>query len=345
MQDEDKLQDVDSGVPEDEYEDSDEHQEDEGEPEGDAPEPEDDGEPEGDESQFDEEEKRQKPDKREADPTEPKKRDKAQTRINQINREKYRALHELEQARAKIAQLEEQTKVAVEAGARQYESNVSSRLERARAAQIAAIESGDAEAQANANLELAAAANEYHELNSWKRQYEQVKASQPQQEPDYYAPPPPEHNADILQDWMDDNDWFNPQSQSFDQELSTYINYCANEIDKGLIQQGHRDKIRNSDYFAWIDKLKDDYIHQKRQMQQQNNPTQRRELNMRVDRGRGPAPVRGGNASYGSQRRNDSSDLSAAEREIAALCRVSPEAYRKQKLYDQRENAHKRGGY
>lgn len=351
MQDEDKLQDdLDPNQSEDGYEDSGEEEgyESDGEPESEEPDSQDEpggeDEPyEGDPESDGEENRQQEKPQNEA----PKKRDKAQVRINQIRREKYRALHELEQARAEIARLSKQNEVVAQAGVRQYESNVAARLEKARAAQISAIESGDAEAQANANLELAAAANQYHELNNWKSQYEQTKSIQPQEEQNYYAPPPPEHNADILQDWMDDNDWFNPQSERFDQDLSTYINYCANHLDQGLIQSGHQDKIRNSDYFAWIDKLKDDYINQRKYAQrEQSSPTQRRELNMRVERGRGPAPARTGQAVYGNQqRRANNMDLSTAEKEIAALCKVSPEAYRRQKLYDQRENAHKRGGY
>lgn len=324
-----------------EYEDSDEHEQE------DQPENEDSSEHESDASSEEnaEEDSHYQTQERKDDGKKPK-RDKAQTRINQLQREKYRALHELEQAKAQIESLRQQKEAVSEAGVRQYENNVSSRLEKARNAQIAAIESGDAQAQADANIELASATNEFHELNNWKRQYEYERANQSQRQPQSYIPTP-EHNAEVLQDWMDDNDWFNPNSERYDQELSQHINHCANQLDAHLINEGHGDKIRNSDYFAWIDALKDEYIQQRQYAQRgQNYQPQRRDLNMRVDRGRGASPVRGGQGVYSNQRRSGGdSGLSPAEKEMAALCRVSEESYRKQKEFDQRNNPHKRGGY
>lgn len=67
---------------------------------------------------------------------------------------------------------------------------------------------------------------------------------------------------------------------------------------------------------------------------------------MRVDRGRGPSPVRGGQGMYSPQRRGIAdAGLSREEREMAGLLGVSDEAYKKQKDWDIKENPHKRGGF
>lgn len=332
-------------VPEQEYDDADEHADErEGEPESQGKEPpiEDKDSQDNGENNSDEHEEH------------PRKSDSAKERINRLTREKYRAAREAQRAKdeieywkSKYAEEHEAKKVTTEAGVRQYEANVAARMEKARTNQIAAIESGDAQAQADANVELASATTELHELNNWKSQYEHQKRLH-EQEQQYQQQhpfvPPAEYNADIAQDWLQDNEWFHPQSQKHDQELANYIHWVSNNLDQEMVKAGKGNLIRSPEYFEYIDAYRDEFVNHRRN-QGQNN-AQRRDLNMRVDRGRGPAPVRGAQGVYGGRRGGvDSTGMSREEKEAARWFNISDESYRKGKEEDIRENSHKRGGY
>src|ERR1700733_662798 len=106
----------------------------EGEPEGDPESPEHD---ETEPSEEDEEE-----DEKLKGFTKPK-RDKNQTRINILQRERYRALNELEKKAAEVEFWKQKAELSGQASMRQLDSNVNYRLDKAKAAQASAIESGD----------------------------------------------------------------------------------------------------------------------------------------------------------------------------------------------------------
>lgn len=344
MKEDNRIQFGQDEVADREHEDSDEHR-DENEGETGSAEPE---QPDGAQDVQDNYEEQG------SDDYQPKKSESAKERINKLTRERYRAAREAARARdeveywkSKYAEEHEAKKVTTEAGVRQYEANVSARMEKARSAQVAAIEAGDAQAQADANVELAAATTELHELNNWKHQHEYQKRLQEEQQ--YYEQqqpfvPPQNYNADIAQDWLEDNEWFHPQSPRYDQELANYINWFSNNLDEEMVRAGKGDLIRSPQYFEHIDAYKNEFVNNRRN-QGQNN-TQRRDLNMRVDRGRGPAPVRGAQGVYGGRRGGtDSTGLSREEREAASWFNISQDAYRKGKNEDIRDSSHKRGGY
>ena len=268
---------------------------------------------------------------------ETKKRDKAKVRINQLQRDKFHAINESEKLRAENEQLRQMYESSTQVAMRQYDDSVAKRIERARESQIAAIESGDAQAQADANIELASATNEMHTLNNWKYQNEYELRNQtayvPEQ-PIYYS----NNNDSVLQDWIEDNTWFNPSSKNHDPDLAAYINNKSSEIDQGLIQHGYGYKIRDEDYFREIDRLAQEYVNGRNRQYS----GQRRDLNMKPVRG-GASPVRGYNQGVqGSGQTRET--LSADERDMARRMGVTDKVYLQHRLHDQKINGFKRRG-
>jgi len=264
-----------------------------------------------------------------------KKRDKAQTRINHIMREKFHVEAELQRTKALLAETEKMRELSSVAGMRQYEENAAARMERARANQIAAIESGDAQAQADANIEISAATNELHDLNNWKQKTQYEKSNQ------YYQEPPIEYSPvgdEILHDWVQENEWFNPNSPKHDRELAECVNHWSLQLDRRLISEGNAHKIRSSEYFDLID----DIARQAIEFRNNQQSGQRRDLNMKPVRG-GASPVRGYSQGGGGESQRKEM-LSPDERDMARRMGVTDKVYLQYRLKDQQENPNKRRG-
>lgn len=282
----------------------------------------------------------------EGQPKQNKKRNRAQERINQIQRDKYQALSALEQARLENEQLRQMNaasaqaaELSSQAAMRQYDDNVIKRLERAREMQIAAIESGDAQAQVDANFELASATNQMHEINNWKykNEYDRRQLQQIQQ-PVYPSAPVYNPNDVLLEDWVYKNEWYNPSSEKYDSDLAQYISNEANKLDYQLANNGYSNIIKSELYFNEIDKAAQEYVRNRN-----NQSGQRRDLNMKPVRG-GASPVRNRSGSFGNSQRREI--LDPDERDMARRMGVSDKAYLQSRLHDEAVNGHKRrGGY
>jgi len=280
---------------------------------------------------------------------ETKKRDKAQTRINQIQRDRYRALEEAASLRAeneRLKQLNEATAqhaaLSSQAAMRQYDDNLSSRLERARQLQIAAIESGDAQAQTDAQMEIAAATLAVQESKNWqyKENYERQfaeerarnEAHQQQNSQPAYNP-----NDILLEDWVERNDWYDPSSENHDPELAAALSQYANNLDHQLAISGQSNKIKSQEYFQHIDNEIRQFVS-KRNSQHSN---QGRSLNMKTPQG-GAYSARNGRSAQGeSQRRGPLTD---EQRDMARRMGVTDKAYQESiKWHNENKSERHRG--
>jgi hypothetical protein len=282
-----------------------------------------------------------------------KKRDKAQTRINQIQRERYQALSALEAARAENERLrqmqqltEQRAELSSQAALRHYDDNVSTRLERARAQQIAAIESGDAQAQADANIEIAAATAAMQELKNWKykEEYERrhaEQAAQRAQQEQMYQPVPqqPAYNPNdvLLEDWVEKNDWYNPESENHDPDLAAHVSQLANQLDYQLANSGYAYRIKSPEYFQYIDNAIQQHLS-KRNTQPSN---QGRSLNMRTPHVGAYSARNGRSMQAQSQRR---SALSDEQRDMARRMGVSDKAYAESVKWHEANKSARHGG-
>jgi hypothetical protein len=277
-----------------------------------------------------------------------KKRDKAQTRINQIQRDRYQALAALEQARAENERLrqenkviEEQKSLSTQAAMRHYDDNVNTRLERARQMQIAAIESGDAQAQADANIEIASATNAMQELKNWKykEDYNRKFAEQRAQDDSYQQQQTPAYNPNdiLLEDWVEKNEWYNPASENHDPELSAALSQYANQLDYQLASTGYGHQIKSQEYFQNIDNAIRQFVSQ-RNSQHSN---QGRSLNMRTPQG-GAYSARNGRSAQAQAQR--SGPLSDEQRDMARRMGVTDKQYAASVKYCNENQSHRHTG-
>jgi hypothetical protein len=261
-----------------------------------------------------------------------KQRDKAQIRINRITKERYKAENRAKKAAADADYWRQKYELSSQLNLRQSDLNANARLEKARSALIAATEAGDAQAQADANIAIAAATSDLQEIGKERIRSEYEDRARQQ----YPAHHHEELDTEIAQDWVqENNDWINPQSKNFDEDLTRYIAAVDNQLGNELRAKNATHLIGSSEYIETLENYKNAYLNQRSQaMHQGQNTNQRGGLNMRQARG-GASPVRG--SSQTQYRSNRSSDLTPAERamvESISHTGVTEETFRKAKMAD-----------
>ena len=269
-------------------------------------------------------------------------RDKAQVRINRLTKERYKAENKAKKALLEADHWRQKYELSSQYSLRQYDVNASARLEKARAAHIAATESGDAEGQADANIEISAANLELQEIRKEKMRSEYEEKIKQQ----YPAQQQEEIDPEIIHDWVqENNDWINPQSKNYDSGLRQYIEAIGLQIENELRAKNQTHLIGTSEYIEVLDNHKSFFLNQRNQAAQTGqNTNQNRGLNMRQARG-GAAPVRG--AGQTQYRNNKSMDLTPAERamvESISHTGVTEETFKKAKMADMKRREAERGG-
>lgn len=259
-------------------------------------------------------------------------------RIQQIQREKYQALSELQRTQQeneywKQMAMDSSSKAQElgDAAMIHYDKNSNLRLEQAKAKKFKAHEEGDIQAEIDADVEIASATHAIQQLSYWKTQQERNLRQQYQQEQGQQQHSQElvnqEPDPQISNDWLARNPWFNPASRDFDSELAQAAREYSEKVENFLYRNGRKDLIMSGDYYEEIDK----YIHQ---LKSQRGQGMKRELNMRPVRG-GGAPVRSG--SYQSSRGKQTQVLSKEEREISRLMGIKEKDYLSNKLQDMSE--------
>jgi hypothetical protein len=256
---------------------------------------------------------------------------KIKTRLNQVQREKYQALDELARTRDELEKTRAMADLTAQSAMRHYDDNVIQRLEKARQLKASAYESGDIQSQVDADVELSIATNELHNLNTWKVQQ---SYRQPIQEPSY-APSPYAGKEPVIQDWIRDNSWVNPQSNDYDPDLTDQVARYCQEYDNNLINAGYGDAIFSEQYREKINEFVDHF-------RQSNYHQGRRELNMRTSRSP-VSPVRSSGQNY-QQSSQTRGALNADEKDMARRLGISEKEMYAAVLNDKRTNAQKRGG-
>lgn len=125
----------------------------------------------------------------------------------------------------------------------------------------------------------------------------------------------------MVEEWVQQNEWINPDSEHYDDWLANQADLYAAQFNQRLIQAGLGDQVASPDYFEIID----NHIAALRASPSNpvNRHSQRRELNMKAPRG-AVSGVRGGNdASYAKQ----TYQISSAEKEIARRMGIDDKTY------------------
>ena len=207
--------------------------------------------------------------KQEETTEEPKKSDQeledyskgVQSRIAKLTR-KMREAERREQAATEYAKAVEEKRLALEKRfektdadyMKKFESSISTGMEAAQKELAAAIESGDAQAQVEANKRIATLAFENAKLATAKEGREEkiTQAEKPVQLSDGPTEMPSEPAPDPkAEDWASRNSWFGQDRA---------MTYTAFEIHKDLVNEGFDPK--SDDYYAEVDKrIKVDFPH------------------------------------------------------------------------------------
>jgi hypothetical protein len=251
------------------------------------------------------------------------KRDPANARINQLQRQRYAALHESERLRDENERLKRLATLTTDIATKHYEESISQRMQQAITLKKQAVESGDVEAQAKAETDYLDAMIDYKTHNTSKAR-EALQA----QEAAYQGPSHtvgPIVNEREARSWIERNPWANPNTEDYDAQLFQLADSAASQLDLYCYQNGNQHLIQSPEYFRELD----NYVNQARQsMESQRAQSHgRSQIPMRQSTRSPVMPVRGSNNAQSSGRQKI--QLNSAQKEMARSLGVTDEAYAK----------------
>jgi len=219
----------------------DEGGEEDGEPEG-EPEPE--AEPEAVEEE-------------EPEPEEKPKRRDAQRRIAELARRAQEAERRAQEVEARLQQeaaLRQQSDTAM---MNHYENALNARMQELKTKWIDADNLGDQSAKFDLQAEITSVQNDLSGVQQWKAQQAQAAQAQ-QQRQQQPAQQPAQQSQPTLQpetaDWIRKNEWFQPNTPSFDPEMHEEATLYARRIERRYKSEGRDDEIGSVAYFTEIDR-------------------------------------------------------------------------------------------
>ena len=166
-------------------------------------------------------------------------------RMREAERQKEEAIQYAQNVNQQAQQLKSRFNNLDSNYTKEFEKRVTTNLEAAKAKLQGAINSGDVEAQTQANLEIAELANDSVRLNRLKQAYdnkpktvEQPVAPAPKQP----AAAPPDPRADA---WAQKNAWLGTDNA---------MTYTAFDIHKKLVEEGFDPNTGADEYYSEVDK-------------------------------------------------------------------------------------------
>lgn len=241
----------------------------------------------------------------------------------QVQREKYQAIDAANRYLEEIERLKQQNELYSQASMVNHEQLVTERLNKAKQSVIQALEAGDYQAQADAQLEVGMATAELDRLNIWKaqkaleeRQAQQAEIYSPQQQ----AIQESIRNNNVAR-WASENPWFDSRNEEYDPWLANQVAAYCNEYDNNLRINGYGAYIYSQEY---LDKITE-FAHYMQNRRRTNG-----ELNMKQPRN-SVAPARRGAASGVGQSSGREPELNAVERDLANRMGYSEKEWKKYK--------------
>lgn len=180
----------------------------------------------------------------------PRKRD-PQKRIAELAKRAQEAERRAQEYEAQLQQeaaLRRQSDIAMMT---HYENNLKTQAAITRSELQAAKAVGDSEKEIDLQTQLFEIQTSLAEVKSWKAQ-QQEPERQPVQEP--VQQQPQVRLEQRTQDWISSNEWFQPQSPAFDQEMHEEATIYARRIERRYRSEGRADEIGGVEYFAEIDR-------------------------------------------------------------------------------------------
>lgn len=287
------------------------------------------------EAKEDEPEGEEQP-REEAPEAKPKKKDDV-AKLNQIRREKYQAIHELEQLRKENEELRMAADLSSKSALKYYDENVAKDLEQAKILKMQALDACDNEAVTEADIKIATAIHKMQSVNDYKMQQnmeEEQQRSAPNQQEAYDY----EHSRrqQMAQRWTQDNTWFMPNSPDYDNWMANKVNEFTYNLDQDLVNEREEHRILSVDYLEAVD----NYVR-KLEGERRHNTRMRGNLNMRETR----SPVSPVRSEYSSPSETQRPQYTVDPEEIE-LCKslgINIKDYLRERIKDEAKQRSKRG--
>jgi hypothetical protein len=282
------------------------------------------------------------PEEQAFEPEQPKKKKhNIGQRLSEVQREKFQALDALRRAQEENDRLRGLADNSTRTALNHYDDAVNQRLHAAKEKKRKSLESGDIDAQTDADVELGLATAEYQEANRLKAQQQMYDQQQHGQQYNYQQQDPRSNSnytdpnvAYLAQEFVNENPWFSPHSEDYDADMAGTMHALCNEFDNNLRRAGMGNQIMTPEYFSVVRQRAQELMNHRKQ-------PMGGDLNMRQTRS-SVAPVRQGGFASQGQGYPRQTGLSAEEKEIARNLRIDEKTYLQYRLKDERENAHKR---
>ena len=276
----------------------------------------------------------------ESEEEKPKKIKNVQTRINQLQRDKYRAINQAQEASKQAEYLlqENQRLKALsetnnQAAMIHYDQSVRLQETQAKDMLTRAIETGDVALQIEATELLTSAKSEMKNLDAWRVQEKMRNEPQRYQEPQHqqYQQPQYEQEQPLqlneeTHEWLESNPWMSPDSDDFDPDLADEVIQYATALDKRLMRTGQQEKIMSREYYDNINR----YI---------NGDEKQPSRTLTMKQTNIPVSGVGKNAVQGRTESKTRVVLSPQEKEMANLLKLPYDVYAKHVLQDRQLQA------
>ena len=242
----------------------------------------------------------------------PKRKRSSEKRISELARRAQDAERRAQDAELRLqgeSQLRRQSDAAMMT---HYENALSAQMHDAKRKLLEAKSLGDSEAEIDAQGEFFQAQTDLAGVKAWRAQQ---LTELPEQTREVRRAPAEEQRPQLepaTADWVQTNEWFQPQSPNFDAEMHEEATLYARRIERRYRADGRGDEIGGSVYFREIDKhMQEEFpdAFEGRAAPKRTTPP--------MSRDRGVAPVSRGGQPTQNARSSNKIRLSAEQRKFA----------------------------
>jgi len=184
----------------------------------------------------------------------PKRKRSSEKRISELSRRAQDAERRAQEAEMRLQGESELRRQSDAAMMTHYENALGAQMNEAKRKLLEAKSLGDSEAEIDAQSEFFQAQNDLSGVKSWRAQQ---ATQQPAQTREVRRGPDEQQRPQLeptTAEWVQANDWFQPQSPNFDAEMHEEATLYARRVERRYRADGRGDEIGGTTYFREINK-------------------------------------------------------------------------------------------